>query len=419
MANVRWIGGATAVAQVDTFTPGGTIEATDVFILTVTDKADKNGRTCVISAAAGGTTPTDVVTALKAAWNASTDPLCTPVTASGTATLILTADTAGIPFSVAGTTTETGGGAADDQTFVRAATVASAGPSHWDTAANWDSGVVPGGAASQDVYIENSASDIIYGLDQSGISETLNSLNIGKSFTGRIGYNGATGYSGTYLVIKASSVNIGQHSGIGSPAGSGRIMIDTTSTASTITIYDTSSSPSDTNKPSCRLKAASASTVINIKKGKVGIAYESGETTTIGTINQSFVSDQSADASVYIGAGVTLTTYTKTGGSAVLGCAATTVTNSIGTLQTIGAGAIATFNITGGIVTSNSVGTITALNVISGIADFTGSQSARTVTMPKVGAGGQIKYDPSIVTMTNKIQPYLSSGNIAISGISI
>ena len=36
MANIRWIGGATKVAQVDTFTPGGTIEADDIFILTAT-----------------------------------------------------------------------------------------------------------------------------------------------------------------------------------------------------------------------------------------------------------------------------------------------------------------------------------------------------------------------------------------------
>ena len=36
MANRVWLGTATAVAQVDHLTPGGTIEATDKFIVTLT-----------------------------------------------------------------------------------------------------------------------------------------------------------------------------------------------------------------------------------------------------------------------------------------------------------------------------------------------------------------------------------------------
>ncbi len=63
----------------------------------------------------------------------------------------------------------------------------------------------------------------------------------------------------------------------------------------------------------------------------------------------------------------------------------------------------------------NSVGTITNLNVTGGTADFTGSQNTRTVTTAKVGKTGQIKYDISILTLTNKIQPVETSGTIAFT----
>jgi hypothetical protein len=355
MSTVRWTGKATAVAQVDTFTPGGTIEADDIFILTVTGW---DGTSTTISVAAGGTGASDVVTALKTAWNASTNALCTPITASGTATLILTADTAGVPFSVAGSTTEANGTAADAQTFSKASTVASAGPLHWDSAGNWSGGAVP--VDDDHIYIEDWSADILYGLNQSGI--TADSLNIGKTFTGAIGYAGAAGYAGTYLQIEPDVVNIGYYSGTGNPSGATRIMLDTEDTATTINVDDAGTSE-DTNKPCIRIKAAAAGTTINVKKGTVGIAYESGETTTVGTININYVSNKSSDATVEIGSGTTLTTLTKTGGVGILKCAATTVTNNGGTLKVYGSGAYTTVNVGDGTVTNYGSGTITTLNL--------------------------------------------------------
>jgi len=354
MSTVRWTGKATAVAQVDTFTPGGTIETDDIFTLTVTGW---DGTSTVISAAAGGATATDVVTALKTAWNASTNALCTPITASGTDTLILTADTAGVPFTVVGTTTEAGGGAADDQTFSKASTTASAGPLHWDSANNWSGGAVL--VDDDHIYIEDWSADILYGLNQSGI--TADSLNIGKTFTGALGYNGAAGYSGTYLAIEPDVVNIGYYYGTSNPSGPSRIMIDTEDTATVINV-DNAGTSEDTNKPCVRLKAAAAGTVINVKKGIVGIAYESGETSTVGTINMKYSTNKASDATVEIGEGVTLTTLTKTGGAATLHCAATTITNNGGTLRIFGAGAYTTVNVGDGTVTNYGSGTVTTLN---------------------------------------------------------
>jgi hypothetical protein len=347
MATVRWTGLATAVAQVDTFTPEATPESGDTFTLTST------GWDGVVSAltVTGCTTAAEVVTAMKAAIAASTSTAWSGITTSGTATLILTASTAGVAFSVAATCSA-------GTTFSRAATTASAGPLHWDSAANWSGNAVP--VNDDDIFIDNWTGNILYGLNQDGI--TADSLNIAKSFTGQIGVAGAAGKIGTYLQIEPDKVEIGYNYGTATPAGSGLLMIDTKDTASTITVYDTGT-PSGTGKYAVLLLAAAAGTTINVKKGKVGIAAEAGETSTVGTINISYVSGKTSDATVYIGKGVTLTTLTKTGGIATLNCAATTINHNGGTLAIAGSGAITTLNVGDGTVNNYCTGTITTLSV--------------------------------------------------------
>ena len=398
MATVRWLGEATAVAQVDTFTPAN-VEINDIFTLTVTGG---DGRTHSVSFTATAATVANVTDGLTTAWNAETNTLCTPITAAdNTTNLTLTADTAGNGFSVASSATD--GGGTDDQTLTRAATTANAGPKDWSSTANWSTGAVPGNAASQDVYLDNWTGDILYGLDQSGISNTLSSLNIDKTFTGNLGANGSTGTVGDYLQIKATAVNIGQYSGTGSPAGSGRIKVDTGSTASTINVYDTASTVSDTNKAACRLLANSASTVLNVLKGNVSLAGEPGETATVSTVNVSFRTRQTTDSTVDIGSGVTITTLNDTGGDTTLRCGLTTVNHDAGSLETSGSGAITTMNVNGGSVTPKSTGTITTLDIEGGDVDLTKSPTARTITTVKLDATGSLKYDPGVITFTNGI----------------
>jgi len=407
MADIRWAGEAAAVARVDKFTPAS-VEIGDIFTLTVTGL---DGTTHSISFTATVATVANVTAGLTAAWNASTNALCTPITASDQTTYMkLTADTAGVGFNVTASTTN--GGAVNDQTLTKAAVTANAGPKDWSSADNWSGDAVPGGAADQDVYIEDFSGDILYGLDQSGIANTLASLNIGQSFTGKIGSNGAAGHAAEYLKIKATAVNIGYNYSNSTLSGSGRIKIDTGSTASTITIYNTGTA-ADTGKPAIRLLANSASTVIRVLKGTVSIAFEAGETTTVDTISVSYVSSINSDADVFIGDGVTMTTVAQTGGDVISRSGATAITSEAGTLKTYGSGAITTLNVKGGITTPNSTGTITNLNVTGGECDFTKSQAARTVTTAKLDPGGVLKYDPSVVTMTNKVQPYSSSGAVS------
>jgi hypothetical protein len=411
-ADVHWTGTATAAAQVDTITATD-VEIADIFTLTITGW---DGTSTAVSFTATAATAANAVEGIKAAWNASTHALCTPVTADANSldgTVTLTADTAGVAFSVAAT--ETDGGGTDDQTFTRAATVASAGPKHWDAAGNWDTGSVPGGAAGQDVYIESASGEILYGLDQSGIANALAGLHIEKTFTGKIGVNGATGRAGTYLEIPAAVVNIGYNYSGASATGSGRLMIDTGSTASTITVYATATASADSGKPACRLLAASSSTDIRVMTGKAGIAYEPGETATIDDLTIGYTSAAAADTAVTVGSGLTVDDISKRVGTLTLRSACDALINESGACYLYGSGTVGTLTINSGTVYSSTTGTITTVNATAGTLDLTGLLTARTITTLNLGNGGAIRYDPSIITVTNGITSVEADGKFLIT----
>jgi len=391
-ATIRWVGNATTTAQVDKFTPADP-NTGHIFTLTVT------GLDSTTAAISFTVDANDVIGAvcynLVKNWNASTDTLCTPITANNYQTYItLTADTSGTAFSVA-SSVAAGTGGTPAPTLTRSVTTKNEGPQDWTSTANWSGSALPGGAASQDVYVDGAT--ILYGLDQSGISNTLDSLNISQS---QIGSNPAAGYAPIYLQIKSTAIGCGAYYGPGTPSESAPINIDTGSTASTIVVYNAGTNGT---MPAVRLKANSASTSVRALKGKVGIAYEAGETTTIGTLTVSYVNQPTSDADVYIGSDVTMTTLNQTGGDVVLQCGLTTATSEAGTLETAGSGTITTLNAKGAKCTLNSTGTITTLNITGGTVDFSRSAAARTVTTLKLDDGGKLKYDPSIVTLTNKV----------------
>ena len=403
MALNQWLVTASTQKQLDTYTPGGTIEADDLFILTI---AGFDGSSEVISVAAGGTTVADVTLAVTTAWNNSTGALASTITAvDNTTNLTLEADTAGVAFKVTQTTTEANGDPADAQTFSKASTTANGGPNDWQDANNWSEGTVPGAVASEETVIENSAVEILYGLDNSGAAQTLTSLTIKQTYTGKIGWNEASGEIGDYLQIKATDVYIGQNFDGSLSGGSGRIKIDTGTVQSSIIVYNTGNS-SDTNKPALRLLCNNAATIIReIRKGSVGLAFLSGETSTILSVLLSYASSKSKDASISIGAGTTLTTYDQIGGQGTVKCATTTITAEDGTLL-LTSGAVTTLNVDGADVTAVTPDLITTCNVLSGICDFTQSAVPRTVTTLTVGEGATLKIDEAVVTLTNNIQAF-------------
>ena len=270
----------------------------------------------------------------------------------------------------------------------------------WSVAANWSPSGVP--VSTDDVYLEDSSQSVTAGFAQGAVA--LNSLNIAGSYTGSVGD------ADDYLVIEATTVNIGYNYGIGTASQSGRIKLDLDSgTASTVNVFNTKTTGTDTNLPPVRLKITNASAVINLMKGKIGIAMETGETSTIGTINVLYTSNVKGDVDCFIGDGVTLTTLNIDGGETSLRSAVTTINAAAGELTTYGSGAITTLNISGTDVVSNSSGTITTANITGGLLDLTKNPTARTITTLKLDAPGVVHYDPTTITLTNDIAPYTTT----------
>lgn len=391
MSTLTWRGDAPAIAQVDTLTVGGTIEADDVFKMTI------NGKT--LNVVAGSTVASTVATTIATAWNACPIPEFKEITALATTggALTLTADAAGKPFTVTVATTEAGGGAADAQTFTRASTVASSGPNDWSTAANWSGGVLP--ANGDSVVLENSKSDILYGLDQSAV--TLASLSVSQTFLATVGLprtnaGGYVEYRPQYLRIGATTCTLG----VGNGQGSGRIKIDFYSIQTTCAVLN-SGSAAETGVPSILLKGTHASNVLNLTKGSVGVAFFAGETATLATVNCGYLSNVNGDSNLTLGGGVTLTTVKQSGGAIVAASNITTLTQYAGTLTLQGTATIDTATIEGTLF-DQSTGTFTTLTVL-GKYDRRQSMAAKTCTNVTLYRGAEW-HDPfHAVTLTNGI----------------
>lgn len=274
-----------------------------------------------------------------------------------------------------------------------------------DVADNWSPSGVPGSATEDAVFFQDSSQSVTANLDAlNGTAEGISSVTIAQSFTGNIGLDADNAQ--TYMELDAPVVNIGIHSGPGSPSGSGRMLIELTDDASAQTVNVRNTGISNMSyKPALRIKTAVEDHALNIREGSVGVAVEVGETAKFATVNIA------GGANVVIGSGTTLAALTKRAGTAEIVCAATTVTNSGGRLTISGGGAVATLNCNGGEVLANSTGTITTLNVNGGHCDLTGSMAARTITTLNVNGTGRFSYDKNVVTITNAIA---STGNLEI-----
>lgn len=261
-----------------------------------------------------------------------------------------------------------------------------------DYADNYEPSGVP--VDGDTLVLANSSQSLNAGdLDLSAV--TLALLEIHQTFTGEVG-NAAE-----YLKIGATTVRIGRYDGTGNPIGSPRLKLDLGAVQSAITVDNSSLTSTDADLPPIRLLTNHASTVLTVRKGTVGLACQDRtETSTLATVNVGYVNDVSGDASVILGVGVTVTTVYKTGGWLSLGCAATTVTQYAGQVITDGSGAITTCTLYGGFLAANSTGTITTLEIEDGAeADFLRAVTARTVTTCKLHAGGQLDYEPDLVTI--------------------
>jgi hypothetical protein len=321
----------------------------------------------------GGTTTT-VATSLTTNWNAQTGGEFDGITASSAAAVVtLTADNAGDPFTAVAAVS---GGAGTIGAYT--AVTANTSPNDINDTVNWSAGSVP--AATEDVYIDAGDTDHSLKWNLGALSAvTLTSLNFFGTFTGDVGLprKNETGehdeYLAEYLAISATTVNVNPYDG----SGSGRILLNTGSVATTVNVYNTGS-PTDTDLGAFIWKGTSASNAMRVEDGSVDVAPYGGETANLSgglTIN---------GGSVRCSSGVTLSGVTQNEGSLDTSSAlAGTTTQNGGTHV-------------------HRIGTVTALVLNSGVFGIK-SKAAMTVTDLTIGPSGVLDLTDAIglVTVTN------------------
>ena len=392
MPTNTWLGDAPAVSQI-----------ANASIDTVDGTPANNTFTVTIGGLAisqvGDTDVSTTAAALVVLLNLSTDARFSTITWTNPSVgnITGTADTAGVPFVAA--LTETGAGTGSVTDF--SDTTASSGPNHVDTAGNWSLGAVP--VDADDVVVENSAVDMLYGLDQSDVE--LTSLIIRSTFTGTIGLprtnaGGYVEYRDRYLKISGTDTAI-------NGSGSERINIDFV-TDQVSCVVNGSGAAAEEGVPPILLLGSNASNVLTVNKGNVGVAFHAGETATFLTCKVGYITNPSSDATITFGPGTTLGTVTIGGGTTIIGCDVTTVTYTSGTAEIAGVATVTTLNVRSARFYYRSTGTATTINVTGGAAiDFSRDSRSRTVTNANVNlSSGAVIFDPNYtVTWTNGIIP--------------
>lgn len=392
MAAIKFRGDSQAIAQLETITIGGTWLANDTATVTI------NGKDVTFTVVSGSTAVSDVHAGLLAALQASTVSEFSEITWGGTSPDITgTGDSSGTPFTASVSKSSTSG------TISTTTTTAATGPSHL-TAENVTGGVLPG--AADDFYFEHSTADLLYALG--ALSGTLTSVVIDSSYNGNIGLPpvNSSGYyeyrNPRYLDVDASSIIIGEGEG----DGSGRIMIDSGSVQTSLTVKNSASSSDDYH--AVRWKGTNASNTVYVTGGSLDVAPDPGESATIATLT-------------VVGTGVCRTSRNCTittviaGGSAQLemttGANVTTLTVHEGATVTIeGTHNITTANVFGTLRMDGS-GTITTVNGgPNGTLNCSDNDTGLTITDANLAPGFSINDPQNRITWTN---PYDCQGGKA------
>lgn len=423
MAVKTFYGIANAVAQKTTVQITA-YDAATTYTVTVGD----NGFTEAISVV--GTTDADgTATALAAAWNASTHPFCSVVSAAAlTDTVTFTADTAGCPFTIASSVTGGGGtiGAAST-------TVASASKYDLGTAANYDGEALP--VNNDTINFHPDVVSVHFGLLQTWTGMTVNvpaSVRVGlRSSRFAIAEDADTyasdeehEYRYTYMSFDMAALTVGDdsnNSSVTRTAATRQKIENLKTAANTTIIHSANGTSSESGIPVFRMKTrhANADIVVHDATGGFGIAVDDpGETSTVGDIT---ITARSAATRIYLGAGVTWTNYTQDGNcvSKLRGVAAVTaIYVRAGTCETIGTtlGTISTVDVSPGAMyyysNDGAIGTIEN----AGTVDCTRQPAARTISKYRPVAGGVLKRIGTVPTLTVISTP-AQAHTITITGL--
>lgn len=406
MATKHSVNVAKAVAQV------ATVQVT-AFDASTTYKLTVNGVDIV--SLLGVTDADGTAAALSSAWNLSTHPYATGITASvATDTVTLTADEAGLPFTV---TSSVAGGTGTIGSVTT--TTAATGPNHFDDADNWSDGAIP---ANGDIVTITRGAVFNFGLDQNavdlaelnfelGASVGLNWRQFATTSNGGSPDTSVTEYRDHALKIGATVANIGVENGPDAVVASARIVWDNDKAgAATINVLKTTRGSPDAGAPAVRLLASNAGIDLFVKSAQASVGLGTdipGETATFGDIT---VDDRSGVSKVYVGAGVTWSNFAQNGGDNILDAAAdvTKVEVNGGDLLMKGdEWVVATLEINDGVVVDNhtdSASANTTVNLNGGELDGLKSGEARTWATVNHN-GGKLKRDSAVVTISTYTPP--------------
>lgn len=412
MATNYWLGKAPAVAQVTRITVVQSPGVGETYSLSVNNEAVAE------YTSNSGESVASVAAELVSAWNASTSPYATGITATDNSdgTLDLTVDAAGIgePFTVTASVDLSGGG-----DLTQSDTTASAGPNHYDTAGNWSLNHVP--QAGEDVVLINSAIGILWGLEQSGVA--INSFRQEQTFTGPIGLLGGsfrlagsanatrTEYRPTYLELDAATVDLGIHTGAGAPTGSQLVKIDNKrSGASTTVVHNTHRQAQETGKTAVQLLTAHASANVYVRKapGGVGVGIGSpGETPTLNALE--FTTESGSDVLV-TGDGTTLASYKQKNGNAIIQATGEVTSMEVddGELEMLGDFDALALTANGGVTYPNNVSSDTGVELGTvtlegGTVDWSRSNVPRGVGKLVPNRGTYVLDDDVVSVVSNSL----------------
>lgn len=383
MADHVWIGTQVAKQAVYALTVGGTFEAGDLFNTKI-----QNTTVQVVAVTDNPTTAEAIKTALEAETQPEFDEATYTRNGSVVSATVKAAH-AGKPINFTLTTTETGGGAADLQTYVMTVTTTNQGPNVLSSS-NLNSNAAP--TTGDSLFFQESAVDVKWSLDDFSGFGTLALLDIQASYTGKIGLpkrnedggSAATAYNEyrpRYLEVDATNVRIGWGEGF----GSGRIMLDMGTVQTTVNVYKTNTS-ADSGYHAVRIKGTHASNAIKVHGGTVDIAPDDHETSTFATID-------------VVGSGKLRTGPKVTHGSVFVGgnglFQANLITGTITRIQVHDTGQAIVWG----------TGNVTDIYVRSGTFEWKGSGNIATIT---VGPNGTFdtKNNPNNFTVTGVVTIY-------------
>ena len=376
MADKQWrsltTSTVTEVAQVETITiTAASTSTTATWTITLTD--DDGSSATVTYTEDGSPTVAEIATGLFNNWNASTQPDIARITAANPSSgvLTLTADTAGRPVSISVSDD-------DDGTHTQSTSTSNRGVNDYGDTANWPTDAIP---TTGDDVVFLGAAGALYGLNQSAAA--IGDFEVTPNYSGSLGRIEDGIFH--YLRIDPNSMTV--------EGSSQRVLLDVGSAAIAPLIRH-NGGKDGTGLHRVYLKG-SAITTLSIEKGDVGIAVNEGETTTITTLEQSYVSNANSDTNVELGSGVTITTVNQDGGNLMMRCAATTVNvGANAEFESAGSGAVTTLNVYGEARVGSS-GTV-------GTANVWGTLDARGATVTNINpkSGGTLIIDDS-TTVTN------------------